>query len=317
MSKLLNLKIDTYVSSNFEVIADNEKMIHKANEIIHNMPNLSIESMRLLNELYYQVQIRREKKNQNGLEYDSLDFYQLQFTQTQLKKWMGIENYNSYSLMIENSFIELKKAIKLKNVRVDDVKKDYLITSFINDASKEYEDINNPHQKMYEIEINRKMHEIIKNSNLGYFTKLNLAYQSQFKTKNSIRLYEYCKSFQSKSYTPPMSLELLNKLFLSSYKYMSESLKVLNRNINIINSISDINISIIDTKESKKRTPKGKRVKISYVQLSIKKTTKQELKEMNQRLKLEGYRKHTNNKELDTTVRDEEQIIKNLLHEEN
>lgn len=317
MSKLLNLKIDTYVSSNFEVIADNEKMIHKANEIIHNMPNLSIESMRLLNELYYQVQIRREKKNQNGLEYDSLDFYQLQFTQTQLKKWMGIENYNSYSLMIENSFIELKKAIKLKNVRVDDVKKDYLITSFINDASKEYEDINNPHQKMYEIEINRKMHEIIKNSNLGYFTKLNLAYQSQFKTKNSIRLYEYCKSFQSKSYTPPMSLELLNKLFLSSYKYMSESLKVLNRNINIINSISDINISIIDTKESKKRTSKGKRVKISYVQLSIKKTTKQELKEMNQRLKLEGYRKHTNNKELDTTVRDEEQIIKNLLHEEN
>jgi len=115
MSKLLYLKTDTYIANNFAVVAENEKMIHKANEIIHNIPNLSIESMRLLNELYYQVQIRQGKKNQNGLIYDSLDFYKLQFTQTQLKKWMGIEKYNSYSLMIENAFEELTTGIKLKN----------------------------------------------------------------------------------------------------------------------------------------------------------------------------------------------------------
>jgi len=313
MSKLLNLKIDTYISDNTEVIAENEKMIHKANEIIHNMPNLSIESMRLLNELYYQVQIRQGKKNQNGLEYDSLDFYQLQFTQTQLKKWMGIENYNSYSLMIENSFLELKKAIKLKNVRVNDIEKEYLVTSFINDFSKEYEDKNNPHQKMYEIEINSKMHKIIINSNLGYFTKLDLEYQSKFKTKNSIRLYEYCKSFQNKSYTPPMSLELLNKLFLSSYKFMSEVVKVLNRNIKTINSISDIDISIMDTRESKRRTTEGKKGKITYIQLSIKKTAKQQLKETNQVLKTEGYKKHFKDKELLNEVETDEQIIENLL----
>ena len=313
MSKLLNLKIDTYISDNTEVIAENEKMIHKANEIIHNMANLSIESMRLLNELYYQVQIRQGKKNQNGLEYDSLDFYQLQFTQTQLKKWMGIENYNSYSLMIENSFLELKKAIKLKNVRVNDIEKEYLVTSFINDFSKEYEDKNNPHQKMYEIEINSKMHKIIINSNLGYFTKLDLEYQSKFKTKNSIRLYEYCKSFQNKSYTPPMSLELLNKLFLSSYKFMSEVVKVLNRNIKTINSISDIDISIMDSRESKRRTTEGKKGKITYIQLSIKKTAKQQLKETNQVLKTEGYKKHFKDKELLNEVETDEQIIENLL----
>ena len=313
MSKLLNLKIDTYISDNTEVIAENEKMIHKANEIIHNMANLSIESMRLLNELYYQVQIRQGKKNQNGLEYDGLDSYQLQFTQTQLKKWMGIENYNSYSSMIKDSFTELKKSIELKNVRINDSEKEYINLSFINDFSKEYEDINNPHQKMYEIEINRKMHTIIKNSNLGYFTKLDLEYQSKFKTKNSIRLYEYCKSFQNKSYTPPMSLELLNKLFLSNYKYMSEVVKVLNRNIKTINSISDIDISIMDSRESKRRTTEGKKGKITYIQLSIKKTAKQQLKETNQVLKTEGYKKHFKNKELLNEVATDEQIIENLL----
>jgi len=254
-SKLLNIKTDTYIPDNFEVIAENEKRIFKANEIIHNMPNLSIESMRLLNQLYYQVQIRRDKKNQDGFKYDSLDFYQLQFTQTQLKKWMGIEKYNNYSEMIENSFIELKKAVKLKNVRVNEEReKEYVVVSFINEASKEYENKNNPHQKMYEIEINHTMHQIIINSNLGYFTKLNLEYQSKFKTKNSIRLYEYCKSFQEKSYTPPMSLNLLNKLFISDYKYMSEALKVLHRNIKIVNSISDIKISILENNESKRHT---------------------------------------------------------------
>jgi len=120
MSKLFNLKTDANIADNFAVVAQNEKMIHKANEVIHNMPNLSLESMRLLNELYYQVQIRKDKKNQDSLKYDSLDFYRLQFTQTQLKKWMGIEKYNNYSKMIKKSLTELKETIELKNVRVNE-----------------------------------------------------------------------------------------------------------------------------------------------------------------------------------------------------
>ena len=317
MSKLFNLKTDANIADNFAVVAQNEKMIHKANEVIHNMPNLSLESMRLLNELYYQVQIRKDKKNQDSLKYDSLDFYRLQFTQTQLKKWMGIEKYNNYSKMIKKSLTELKETIELKNVRVNEEReKEYVVVSFINEYSKEYEDINNKHQKMYEIEINHTMHQIIINSNIGYFTKLNLEYQSKFKTKNSIRLYEYCKSFQKQSYTPPMSLDLLNKLFISNYKYMSEALKVLHRNLKIVNTISDIEISILENKESKRRTPKGKKVKISYIQLSIKKTTKQQLKETNQMLKTEGYKKHFKDKNLINKVQKDEQIINNLLNME-
>jgi hypothetical protein len=169
---------------------------------------------------------------------------------------------------------------------------------------------------MYEIEINHTMHQIIINSNIGYFTKLNLEYQSKFKTKNSIRLYEYCKSFQKQSYTPPMSLDLLNKLFISNYKYMSEALKVLHRNLKIVNDISDIEISILENKESKRRTPKGKKVKISYIQLSIKKTTKQQLKETNQILKTQGYKKHFKDKNLINEVNTDEQIINNLLNME-
>jgi len=317
MSKLFNLKTDTNIADNFAVVAQNEKMIHKANEVIHNMPNLSLESMRLLNELYYQVQIRKDKKNQDSLKYDSLDFYRLQFTQTQLKKWMGIEKYNNYSKMIKKSLTELKETIELKNVRVNEEReKEYVVVNFINEYSKEYEDINNKHQKMYEIEINHTMHQIIINSNFGYFTKLNLEYQSKFKTKNAIRLYEYCKSFQKQSYTPPMSLDLLNKLFISNYKYMSEALKVLHRNLKIVNTISDIEISILENKESKRRTPKGKKVKISYIQLSIKKTTKQQLKETNQMLKTEGYKKHFKDKNLINKVQKDEQIINSLLNRE-
>jgi len=317
MSKLFNLKTDANIADNFAVVAQNEKMIHKANEVIHNMPNLSLESMRLLNELYYQVQIRKDKKNQDSLKYDSLDFYRLQFTQTQLKKWMGIEKYNNYSKMIKKSLTELKETIELKNVRVNEEReKEYVVVSFINEYSKEYEDINNKHQKMYEIEINHTMHQIIINSNIGYFTKLNLEYQSKFKTKNAIRLYEYCKSFQKQSYTPPMSLDLLNKLFISNYKYMSEALKVLHRNLKIVNTISDIEISILENKESKRRTPKGKKVKISYIQLSIKKTTKQQLKETNQMLKTEGYKKHFKDKNLINEIHTDEQIINNLLQME-
>ena len=317
MSKLFNLKTDANIADNFAVVAQNEKMIHKANEVIHNMPNLSLESMRLLNELYYQVQIRKNKKNQDSLKYDSLDFYRLQFTQTQLKKWMGIEKYNNYSKMIKKSLTELKETIELKNVRVNEEReKEYVVVSFINEYSKEYEDINNKHQKMYEIEINHTMHQIIINSNIGYFTKLNLEYQSKFKTKNAIRLYEYCKSFQKQSYTPPMSLDLLNKLFISNYKYMSEALKVLHRNLKIVNDISDIEISILENKESKRRTPKGKKVKISYIQLSIKKTTKQQLKETNQILKTQGYKKHFKDKSLLNEVQKDEQTINNLLNME-
>ena len=216
MSKILKINEKDIISNNEEVFPNNEKMIHKANEIIHNIPKISIESLRLLNELYYQIQIRKGKRTQQGLLYDDLKSYRLTFTQTEIKKWMGIEKYNDYAKIIEKSLEELGQTIKLKNVRLGEDYKEWIQTRFINNAVKDWENKDTKNHKMYEIEINPLMHKVITNSNLGYFTKLDLEYQSKFNTINSVRLYEYCKSFEEQSYTPPMNLELLNNLLYPS-----------------------------------------------------------------------------------------------------
>lgn len=310
-----NIKKIDKIENNEEIIPKNLQTIHKTNSLIRSkFPiNLSVHSIKLINNLYYQVQKRVGKKDSKGLNYDNLEHYELEFNSSTLRKWMGLENETKYSEYIKQSLEELRQDIKLNNFIDNDGRVwEWMTLSFVNRIGSKIGTEEHKQEKVYSITIDNYLHkEITKSQDKGNgigWTKIDLDYQKTWKNANTIRLYEFIKSYQNMGYTPPLNLENLNNIFFSKYKYMAEVKRILDRNIKIIMNDSDLIIDYIAKTTTKK-----------HIQLSIKKTTKQQLKEENHEKKKEGFKKslHKNDPELEETLETEEEMINRLMGEDN
>jgi len=105
---------------------------------------------------------------------------------------------------------------------------------------------------MYNIEIDKFFFKMIL-ALKGNFTKIDLAYQKKWKSSNTVRLYQYLKSIQAMEYNITHDIGWFNDYFApkTDLKYLSECIKILDRNIKIINKDTDIKVELVVKKSDK------------------------------------------------------------------
>jgi hypothetical protein len=222
----------------------NEYEFNAEFDLVSNRKNLlSIESLKLYNFLYMVFQFNRNK-------YNLLEDSKLIIKQTDLKKELGINN-NNYTKMIETAINELLTTIAvIKNFHD---KEGNLVHSYKTTLVKSVKDFTSAQDnktKCFEFQIdNDLLNFMIKRK--GTYTELDLKHYQNFKSANTIRIYEYIKSYQNAREIPELDLEGLNKLLMTKYNYLSDIEKIIDRSIKSINKETDISVSKIKNKKRK------------------------------------------------------------------
>ena len=202
----------------------NEITILKRNEIIRgHSGELDINSRRLLNAIYWGIQ-----------KYKIHDNKAQNFSFSTLRSLMHLGTDERYVSIIEIALDSLMKPIKLRNYcHIDGIEYKIFAMQFISGYRVTKADTNT-----VEITFNKDMNELLKvHEN---FTKLEfLKYSNSFRSKYTVALYEYLKSFEGYKYID-MSMDNLNELLGSNSSYFSDLSKVVDRCIKEIVSKSDL-----------------------------------------------------------------------------
>jgi len=236
--------------------------IHKENSLIQskNTNHLSTHSIKTLDNLYFNLQkhLNTQKKDINSNKKIELDFithrklFTMAVKQITIKEWLGLENEKNYAKIIRDTLFELSQPIQIKNyIDVDGEVITWGIKSFIKDI-KEFISKEDNKSKVYQITIDefffKMIFELKKN-----FTEIELEYQKNWKSVNTIRLYQYLKSIQSMKQKPIHDLKWFNEYFApkTEFKYLSECIRILKRSITIINKDTDLRVILVANKKEK------------------------------------------------------------------
>ena len=222
----------------------NEYEFNAEFDLVSNRKNLlSIESLKLYNFLYMVFQFNRDK-------YNLLEDSKLIITQTDLKKELGINN-NNYTKMIETAINELLTTIAvIKNFYDKDGNLVHSYKTQLLKSVKDFTSVEDNKTKCFEFQIdNDLLNFMIKRK--GTYTELDLKHYKNFKSANTIRIYEYIKSYQNARKIPSLDIKGLNKLLMTKYKYLSDIEKIIDRSIESINEETDIIVT--KTKDKKKK----------------------------------------------------------------
>lgn len=264
-----------------------QRTLYKQNELIRNdydfNPDfdlvssrknlLSIESLKLYNFLYMVFQFNRE-------EYVDLKDVKLIIKQKDLKNELGINN-NHYVEMIDRAINELLTTIAIiKNFIDKDGNQVKSYKATLLKSAKDYISEKDNRTKYFEFSVDEDLlYFMIKRKD--NFTELDLKYYKKFKSVNTIRIYEYIKSYQKLKKIPELNIEGLNKLLMTKYKYISDIEKIVNRSLNSINEETDIFVVLEKNKKEKTLSFKIKYTKEKTVEEKRKKQyiVKEKMKE--------------------------------------
>ncbi len=187
--------------------------ILKRNEIIRgHSDDLDINAMRALNSIYWGIQ-------QHGIHDNKVQIFKF----STLRKLMHLETTEQYISIIEKAIKDLMQPIVLRNYcHVDGIEYKVFAMQFISGYRVTKNDVTT-----VEITFNSDMNDLLKvHTN---FTKLEfLKYSNSFRSKYTVSLYEYLKSFQTYKYID-MSMESLVQLMGCDSKYFSDLTKVIDR----------------------------------------------------------------------------------------
>ena len=224
--------------------------LHKSNQIVRGGDKLSVHGKRLVNAIYYLIQINVNKGNGKALEatYLPLEF-------PYLRKMMGLENVESYIKEIESAFTELQQPIQLNNFKNprDGKLYNWYSISMISEASWS---IDNNKKTAY-ISLAPLVKWLMIHTNEGNFTKLELIPTiNKLRTKYAMKLYEYLKSFNYRYLDIPQS-HLMRLFGLAednkTYKDFSQLRRLLERQIKELIKKSDLKeLKLDDSKQLKK-----------------------------------------------------------------
>jgi hypothetical protein len=301
------MKAKNIIISNEKIIENNQEIIPGYNHTIHKLNSLirtnyknkfSVYSLKLINNLYYQIQKRVGKENSKGEKYDEVNQYTLEFTLETLSKWMGVEKDKKKYKIVRETLEELRQDIKLENFKDSEgVKWKYLTLSFVNRIGEKYGTEKHKQEKVFIIKIDEYLHrEITKVNALGNWTKLDLSFQRNWSNFNTIKLYEFLKSYQKLKIIPELDLIQLNELLGTNYQYLSKISEIIKRNIIIINEDSDLDIKWFVNKKEK------------IIKFEVNKKEKYKRKEEKQKRQLESYKEQIKNKGFNK--KDEEYLFK-------
>lgn len=235
-------------------MSEKSTTIHKDNELIRFEPikTLSIESLRLLNYLYYHTQKYLNEQKDNKIMFLDKDLT-LPIKQSTLRTWLELDNDKDYVEKIRETLLELSNGIQLKHyVDRDGESVLWGIESFIK-KPKHIDKKDNPEDKrthIFKLTLDKFMFNKIINLKSGW-TEIDLEYQGKFRSGNTFRLYEYLKSIQSMKIKPDNTIEELNKLFNTKHKQLSKVLELVERQLKVINKETDILVRYDKDKKNK------------------------------------------------------------------
>ena len=236
--------------------------IHKENSLIQskNTNHLSTHSIKTLDNLYFNLQKhlntqKKDTKKSKQMESHYITdkkLFTMSVKQTTIREWLGLEEEKNYTKIIRDTLFQLSQVIQMKNyIDVDGKVITWGIKSFIKDI-KEFISKEDNKSKVYQITIDefffKMIFELKKN-----FTEIELEYQKNWKSVNTIRLYQYLKSIQSMKQKPIHDLKWFNEYFApkTELKYLSKCQEILKRNITIINKDTDLRVILVANKKEK------------------------------------------------------------------
>jgi len=219
--------------------------IRKQNEIIRGKDGLSLFGKRCFNSIYYLIQINTDKNP------ELLKSKYIKFKLINLRKIMNLENVNNYIDIIKNSLKELQQPIELNNFKhPDGTNYSWYSFSPLNDVGFTKEN----DEWIVKIELSTLTKFLIEKKE-NYTTLELLPYLNKMRTKYSMKLYEYLKSFEKYRYidiTHSHIMKLLNLDPKSKYKYYSQTKQLLNRQIKEIKEKTDLkDLKMIENKKEK------------------------------------------------------------------
>jgi len=242
--------------------------LHKRNELVRGGDKYSVLAKRALNAIYYLVQHNVNSGNAMAIqksEYISIEF-------AYLRKMMGLEKVESYINEIEKALKELQKPLELNNFKNPKDKQiyDWYSISFISEASWQFDE--KKRRRIAYIALSPLTKWLMIHSNEGNFTRFDLIPTiNKLRTKYSMKLYEFFKSFEKFRYIDLSQNYLLKILGLEDVKtYQSyyEFKRLLTRQIKEIKEKTDLKelMLVEPTKDMKKEkifkfiiNPKSKR----------------------------------------------------------
>lgn len=236
---------------------NNKITIHKDNNLVKYEPfkHLSSESFKILDYLYYKTQKylnnetiikTKEKKKRKLVLYKE---HHIEITQTELKEGIGI-NSNDYHNVIRKALKELSQPVELYNYEEEGEFILWGLKSFITDAKHKIDKYDKK-TKIFSMALDPKLFNIIINLR-GEYVKIDLEYQKEWRSTNTIRLYQYLKSIQRMKSNPKHHLEDLNKFFKVKKPLIFGRMRdLINRNLKIIKEDTDIDVELEDDKKTK------------------------------------------------------------------
>lgn len=243
--------------------------LHKRNEFIRGGDKYSVIAKRALNSIYYAIQKQVNAGNKNLMEKSEY----LTFEAPYFRKMLGLEKVESYMTEIEKALKELQEPLELNNFKSPKDGKIYnwYSISCISEATWFYDE--KDRKKKVTISLSPLTKWLMINTNDGNFTKLELIPTiNKLRTKYSMKLYEFFKSFETYRYINLQQEHILKLLGIEDkkdYKYYSHLTRLLNNQIKEISTKTDLDkLKLVEaTKELKKEkifkfiiNPKSKRV---------------------------------------------------------
>jgi hypothetical protein len=227
-------------------------MLHKSNQLVRGTDRLSIHGKRLVNAIYYLIQINVNKGNIKAIEETA--YIPIEFPY--LRKMMGLEKVESYIKEIESAFVELQQPIQLNNFKNprDGKLYNWYSISMISEASWSIDN----NKKIAYISLAPLIKWLMINTNDGNFTKLELIpIINKLRTKYAMKLYEYLKSFSNYRYLDISQAHLMRLFGIDednkTYKNYSDLRRLLERQIKELISKSDLqDLRLDDDKQLKK-----------------------------------------------------------------
>jgi len=226
-----------------------EISIFKRNEVARGTDLYSLNAKKCFNAIYYIYQKNRDmfaKYEDKNIQYINLRF-------STLRELMSLQKDNNYVEVIKDAIRELQTTlIELNNWTnpANGKKYSWYSTKFLNDANVEHENI-----VTVQLEISTLFKQLIR-AHVN-FTQLDLVpYLNKFRTKYSMKLYEYLKSFGNYRYLDIPQSHLMRLFGLSKeskYRYMSDLSILIKRQIKELVTKSDLKeLKLDDYKQLRK-----------------------------------------------------------------
>jgi len=205
--------------------------IHKANELVRGGDKYSIFSKRLLNTLYLALQ----KANAFNVDYITIPF-------ASIRSYMGLEKEQNYVAIMKQSFEELQQPLQLNNFKDPRTGEEWhwFSCSFIDEVGFKKDESG---RWVAKIRVNSLIKYLM--SRQENFTKLELIpYLNKMRTKYSMKLYEYLKSFSGFRYIDIPQKYLMQLFGINdndkSYKNYANLKQLLKRQIEEIRKKTDL-----------------------------------------------------------------------------